>query len=603
MNERSRLSDEQITDLLRRRSARPAPDALTSAVLESLASERARHPVWATGRPAKRPLVLLAAAALLLVGGALAAGSGLLRLPAVVPPVPAPSLGPLAVASPDATTPSPSDLARPSASPIPAAGPGGQWIRTGSLITPRADNVAVRLADGRVLVAGGTASDGSDLTSAELYDPVTGTWSATGSMIHRADGGATLLADGRVLVVDAINDSSHGAELYDPATGTWSATGMPSDGGHAILLRDGRVLHFVGPNNGAQLYDPATGTWTATGKMVVRPYNVAAVLLSDGRVLVAGGDLCDSCPIKSAELYDPQTDSWTATADMPEPGFGMQATLLEDGTVLFVHADGRTTLYDPSTGTWKVAAKPPTGHVYVALTRLLDGTVLAVGIATSPAGDTSNVADLYDPATGSWTAAASMLPSSSSDYPSRTTLLLDGTVLVEGGYGCASVQGCPNGPDTALAMAQLYIPAGVVPPTGLTPLPSPVPTPVPTPAPTPFPPMAGPVPQSARPWEVRVENKSSKAVTLFLAREPLTDMSQLCGSVTPDVVPAHTTKTVTFQLPPKSVNDCWLMVLPGPGADGGHGPTNEWPIPGRLVIQDGGDNANGDDLSTVWVGP
>ena len=79
MNELSRLSDREVTDMLRRRSARPAPDGLASAVLESLASERARHPVRTAGRSAKRPLVLLAAAALLLVGGAMAAGSGLLR--------------------------------------------------------------------------------------------------------------------------------------------------------------------------------------------------------------------------------------------------------------------------------------------------------------------------------------------------------------------------------------------------------------------------------------------------------------------------------------------------------------------------------------------
>jgi Tol biopolymer transport system component len=101
MNEPTRLSDREITDMLRRRSARPAPDGLASAVLESLASERARHPVRTAGRSAKRPLVLLAAAALLLVGGAMAAGSGLVRLPSVVPPVPAPT-NPVAVATPTA---------------------------------------------------------------------------------------------------------------------------------------------------------------------------------------------------------------------------------------------------------------------------------------------------------------------------------------------------------------------------------------------------------------------------------------------------------------------------------------------------------------------
>ncbi len=116
MNELSRLSDSEVTDMLRRRSARPAPDGLASAVLESLASERARHPVRTAGRSAKRPLVLLAAAALLLVGGAMAAGSGLVRLPSVVPPVPAPTL-PVAVASPSPAAETPGPVASPSPTP------------------------------------------------------------------------------------------------------------------------------------------------------------------------------------------------------------------------------------------------------------------------------------------------------------------------------------------------------------------------------------------------------------------------------------------------------------------------------------------------------
>src|SRR5262245_6743978 len=65
-----------------------------------------------------RGMTLLAAAALLLVGGALAAGSGILRLPSVVPPVPAPSFGQVATASPDATTP-PTPSTSPSPSPAP----------------------------------------------------------------------------------------------------------------------------------------------------------------------------------------------------------------------------------------------------------------------------------------------------------------------------------------------------------------------------------------------------------------------------------------------------------------------------------------------------
>src|SRR5688500_16126633 len=90
-----------------------------------------------------RGMTLLAAAALLLVGGALAAGSGILRLPSVVPPVPEPSVIAFATAPPDATFPSSSESAAP------VAGPGGVWIPVGSMVTPRDRHDAVRLLDGR----------------------------------------------------------------------------------------------------------------------------------------------------------------------------------------------------------------------------------------------------------------------------------------------------------------------------------------------------------------------------------------------------------------------------------------------------------------------
>ena len=495
-----------------------------------------------------RGITLFAAAALLLVGGALAAGSGILRLPSVVPPLLEPSVIAVATASPDATSPSPSESAAPSASPIPVAGPGGVWIPTGTMVTPRFGPAAVRLLDGRVLVVGGRGRSDESLTSAELYDPVTGTWSATGDML-RPPGGfpATLLRDGTVLVGDVdeldADDLVHGAEVYDPASGTWTATadlvkGADFEGDRSTLLGDGKVL--VAGHNGAQLYDPDSGTWTATRKMITPRYDHTATLLPDGRVLAAGGYVPPDEPTDSAELYDPDAGTWTAIANMQAPHSGLAATLLRDGKVPVVWCCG-SEVYDPATGTWTALATPTTVGTPRAV--LSDDTVLMAG------GPDCTAAALYDPRTGSSTTASSMLRC---DTGSSFTLLLDGTVLKAGGRDCNDVGMCvTNGP------AELYIPAGVSPPPFDFPTPAPPVFPSPTPRPTPLPPAVGPVPPNARSWKVTVDNKSSEPATLFVAEEDEGGL-RLVGSATPNVVPAGATVKVTFRFPAKGGPDGWI---------------------------------------------
>ena len=225
-------------------------------------------------------------------------------------------------------------------------------------------NLATLLLDGRVLVAGGGVG-----TFAELYDPASGTWSATGSMVE-VRGGATItvLLDGRVLVTGGQSFGVGTAELYDPTTETWTATASLSAGriDHtAVLLPDGTVLVAGGytydatGNNGtalasAELYDPITETWTATGSMAAARAGLAAALLSDGTVLVAGGqDIRDNAGlgnVATAELYDPTSRAWTATPEMIEARYLHSATLLLDGRVL-VTGGGSTSptaeLYDP----------------------------------------------------------------------------------------------------------------------------------------------------------------------------------------------------------------------------------------------------------------
>ena len=111
----------------------------------------------------------------------------------------------------------------------------GVWKLTGSMATSRRLSQNYPLPDGRILVVGGTNTTGVDgaasifYATAEIYDPATGTWSATGSLTTggRALHTASYLPGGRILITGGWNGSAalSSAEIYDPATGTFSATG------------------------------------------------------------------------------------------------------------------------------------------------------------------------------------------------------------------------------------------------------------------------------------------------------------------------------------------------------------------------------------------
>jgi hypothetical protein len=93
------------------------------------------------------------------------------------------------------------------------------------------------------------------------------------------------------------------AELYDPKSSTFVATGSMRDGGasSAVLLPDGRVFVLLNPNGEPELYDPGSGGFTDSG-LALHRWPSTATLLADDRVLVAGGMGEDGA---HADLYQP----------------------------------------------------------------------------------------------------------------------------------------------------------------------------------------------------------------------------------------------------------------------------------------------------------
>ena len=131
----------------------------------------------------------------------------------------------------------------------------------------------------------------------------------------RIEGTATLLPSGNVLVAGGTPDDSvvlSSAEIYDPSSGTWSYTGSMTTARYvdtATLLPSGKVLVAGGcicaaPISNVELYDPVAGTWSAAASMAVDREDASATLLLNGIVLVAGG-YQEGVPgqLSSAEIY------------------------------------------------------------------------------------------------------------------------------------------------------------------------------------------------------------------------------------------------------------------------------------------------------------
>jgi tRNA A-37 threonylcarbamoyl transferase component Bud32 len=289
----------------------------------------------------------------------------------------------------------------------------GSWTTTASMSRARSYASVTVLDGGKVLVAGG-ALDNAPLALAELYDPVLGSWSAIAKMsVPRVHHTATLLADGRVLVVGGgisrkTRASTTSAEIYDPGTGRWTRTGSMAVGRSyhtATLLNDGRVLvvggssTYVGAGTvraSAEIFDPRTGRWTAAHRMLIHRYVHDAVLLKDGRVLVAGGWASTTLASRSladSEVFDPLTGAWTTVGSMTAGRAQFRMAALPDGRVVAVGGLGTghrplasVDLFDPVSSSWSRTDAMSRACWWPALVVLQDGRALVAGGASDKTG-------------------------------------------------------------------------------------------------------------------------------------------------------------------------------------------------------------------------
>jgi N-acetylneuraminic acid mutarotase len=265
----------------------------------------------------------------------------------------------------------------------------GQWTLTGALTTPRCNHAATALNDGRVMVCGGyqgTTVHGS----VEIYNPANGSWTSGQAMSSpRYAQTATLLLNGKVLVAGGAATASGGtplttAELYDPAVNLWSTVGSLSTNRYfhaATLLANGDVLVAGGrSSNGvnlasAELYSPPSGQWANTAGLRSGRFWFTTTLMPSGRVLAAGGYGDGGQHFTQAESYV-----------IPPPRRATAVAIITNGTVVGIRILDRGYGYGDAPAVLVLGGG---GSGATAVATVVNGVVTAITVTNPGSGYTS----------------------------------------------------------------------------------------------------------------------------------------------------------------------------------------------------------------------
>ena len=186
----------------------------------------------------------------------------------------------------------------------------GSWSNAGAWRVGVSVTGLVSLRDGRALALGIDSNDTEPVLGTLLFDPSSGDWSGVGSAPDVGHADLVALADGGALLI-----------------GGAAFLGFEED------VDAGRRVHR---------FDPASVTWVPVSPMATARFDPQVAVLADGRVLVAGGGTTGSTQgamLSSTEIYDPTTDGWTPGPDLLEPRKEGLAVLLSDGSVLVLGGD------------------------------------------------------------------------------------------------------------------------------------------------------------------------------------------------------------------------------------------------------------------------
>ncbi len=394
----------------------------------------------------------------------------------------------------------------------------GRWSTTGEMLEGRAELVAALLPSGQVLVAGGIgdpspadggagSTDWTFLSSAELYDPVAGTWADAGSMLSpRGTRGLFPISkgpySGKVMVgggISAYNRDPENpwyryhllstTELFDPTSRTWSpGPPMLKHSVGFLQLADGKLLavgSFVSetdltPSADVQILDLSDPepTWRFVRPMNEPRANPALLLLDSGEVLaICGLDSRYADHLNpTAERYDPVADLWTRAASPPSKRYMPVVVKLPDGNVLFTAGcpntfncsdpqppyeqgpDNKAWIYEPATDRWRETTPMNSPHAYANGVLLDSGKVLVAAgnwMKTTDGGQDwypAGTPEIFDPSTETWSTTEPM-PHYVSSWGAMLRLQ-SGAVLFAGGY--TNPVRDPYNPPPGIPAAQIF---------------------------------------------------------------------------------------------------------------------------------------------------
>ena len=359
---------------------------------------------------------------------------------------------------------------------------GWSQATTGALNCAHTKPSIIKMENGKVFVTGNQYTLSK---CAEVFDPSTGTFTRTSDMVlARKNPYLFNLADGRVLIIGGVQEKyppsttlySIQPEIYNPTDGSFTLLSTYHNGysnqpwmpyvTQAVQMSDGRIFILSG-NTGTAVLDPTTGTVYASASTLYSRSSAALASLSDGRVLLVGGDKSPA----SAEVFNPsgssrgfnyylrQSSDLAGTSTLLDSALtqerysSMATTVLGDGRIMFSGGQGSSAnqllsvdIFDPITMTFM--SSPPTmpiartSHRTVTLT---DGTVMIFGGWTPriPSGTGSyqtKAVSMFDPVTNTFSAGFGETTSQRVDAPA--VRLNNGTVLIVGDDGSS---GSPTG--------------------------------------------------------------------------------------------------------------------------------------------------------------